>query len=201
LARIHPHKKLEDLLMALRLAHPHLPPWRLLIAGGADPGCDDYDQHLKNLAMDLPVDWLGGVTDLTSFFRNLDLFVVVAEPAGCPNASLEAMAAGLPVLATAGGGIAEQVVEGITGRIVPARHPEVMAQALIELVHEPSRLSVMARAARQHVETKFSLDRMVSDYLQLIAPKQDPELSPERRDTGDGLYRTIAKENSFWQPV
>ncbi|HSA03734.1 MAG TPA: glycosyltransferase family 4 protein, partial [Candidatus Paceibacterota bacterium] len=167
-ARIHPHKRLEDLLLALKMAQPDLPSWRLQIAGGIDPGCEDYGRQLKNMAMDMPVDWLGEQSELASHHRNWDLFVLIAEPAGCPNASLEAMAAGLPVLATDAGGMAEQVVDGVTGRLTPARQPALLARALIEVIEHPSRLATMARAARKHIEARFSLDRMVKDYLELI---------------------------------
>ena len=60
-------------------------------------------------AAGLPVKLLGELDDPRPFYRDLDLFVMISEPAGCPNASLEAMAAGLPVVATDVGGAAEQV--------------------------------------------------------------------------------------------
>ena len=73
---------------------------------------------LRRLAEGLPVEWLGSLDETVEFLRDLDLFVLVAEPPGCPNASLEAMACGLPVIATDVGGMREQVVDGVTGRLV-----------------------------------------------------------------------------------
>src|SRR5262249_40885129 len=99
-ARINPQKRLDLLLDAVRRAHPSLPPYVLRVTGGVERGYDDYAAKLQQRAEGLPVEWLGPLDDVADFLRDLDLFVLVAEPAGCPNASLEAMAAGLPVVAT-----------------------------------------------------------------------------------------------------
>ncbi len=89
-ARISPQKKLEDLLLALRHAAGRLPPYVLRIAGGAERGAQGYAEQIRGLADGLNVDWLGELEDPRPFYRDLDLFVMISEPAGCPNASLEA---------------------------------------------------------------------------------------------------------------
>jgi glycosyltransferase involved in cell wall biosynthesis len=133
LARISPQKKLEDLLEALRRAQGRLPPHVLRIAGGVERGCEAYAGQLRRLADGLPVEWVGEVRDAGPFLRGLDYFVLVAEPAGCPNASLEAMAAGLAVVITDVGGAAEQVADGIAGRLVPRGDVAALGEALVEL--------------------------------------------------------------------
>ncbi len=117
-ARIHPTKRLDLLIDAIKRAQPSLPPYELRVAGGVERGCDDYAADLRRRSEGLPVEWRGGLDDVAEFLRDLDLFVLVAEPAGCPNASLEAMAAGLPVVATDAGGMGEQVESGVTGLLV-----------------------------------------------------------------------------------
>jgi glycosyltransferase involved in cell wall biosynthesis len=166
-ARLNPQKRLEDLLEALRRAHPLLPPYILRVAGGVETGCDDYAARLTTLAEGLPVEWLGEVTDMNAFHRGLDVFAMVSEPAGCPNASLEAMAAGLPVIATAVGGAAEQVAEGQTGRLVPPRNPEALAAALLELAADSELRRRMGAAGRQLISERFLMDRMVADYRRI----------------------------------
>jgi glycosyltransferase involved in cell wall biosynthesis len=163
-ARISPRKRLEDLLEAFRFANGRLPAYTLKIAGGVESGCEDYATRLRALSDGLPVEWIGEVSDLPAFHRQLDAFVMVSEPAGCPNASLEAMAAGLTVIATDAGGASEQVIDSRTGRLVPGRDPQVLAAALVELAAQPELLRQMGRAGRDLIRDRFSLERMIADY-------------------------------------
>jgi glycosyltransferase involved in cell wall biosynthesis len=163
-ARLSPQKKLEELLAALRLAQGTLPPHVLRIAGGVERGCEAYAGELRRLADGLPVEWLGEVSAVGPFLAGLDLFVLVAEPAGCPNASLEAMAAGLPVVATDVGGMAEQVEDGVTGRLVPRGDPAALAKALSELASDAARRAAYGAAGRARVAERFDVARMVRGY-------------------------------------
>ena len=178
-ARINPHKRLDLLLEAIRRAHPALPPYLLRIAGGVEPGCDDHAAALRRQSEDLPVEWLGGLEDVSDFLRDLDLFVLVSEPAGCPNASLEAMAAGLPVVATDAGGMAEQVEHGATGRLVGREDVEGLAAALLEAAVDPDRRAAWGAAGRRRVAERFSLDRMVAHYRRVCLEGIDQGCGPE----------------------
>jgi glycosyltransferase involved in cell wall biosynthesis len=160
-------------LTALRLAQAHLPPHVLRIAGGVERGCDGYADELRRLAAGLPVEWRGEVSASGPFLEGLDLFVLVAEPAGCPNASLEAMAAGLPVVATDVGGMAEQVEDGVTGRLVPPGDPAALAAALAELAGDPARRMAFGTAGRARVAERFSLARMVRDYRRVCLDSEE----------------------------
>jgi glycosyltransferase involved in cell wall biosynthesis len=163
-ARISPQKKLEELLLALRLAQAHLPSYVLRIAGGLENGAADYANQMRQLAKGLSVEWVGEPADMRLFLAELDLFVMIAEPAGCPNASLEAMAAGLAVVATDVGGMSEQVEDGVTGRLVPRADGKALAEALIELAANPTRRAAFGAVGRARVETFFDERRMVADY-------------------------------------
>jgi glycosyltransferase involved in cell wall biosynthesis len=96
--------------------------------------------------------------------RNMDLFVLPSIAEGISNTILEAMACGLPVVATNVGGNAELVADGLSGRIVPHSDPEAMAQALHAYVTNQDRAREHGRAGRQRVLRDFSMDRMVSAY-------------------------------------
>jgi glycosyltransferase involved in cell wall biosynthesis len=111
------------------------------------------------------VEFVGEVEDARGFLRGLDLFALVAEPAGCPNASLEAMAQGLPVVATDVGGMSEQIQEGISGRLVGREDEPGLAAALLQLAHDPSGRRTMGEAGRERVRTRFSMEMMVEGYL------------------------------------
>ena len=81
---------------------------------------------------------------------------------------LEAMAAGLPVVATAVGGTPEVLTAGAGGALVPARDPVRLAEALFDLFVDPERRIAMAAAARRRLETSFTIDRMVDEYVRVV---------------------------------
>jgi glycosyltransferase involved in cell wall biosynthesis len=164
LARIAPQKNLEDLLAALRQAGDRLPPHVLRIAGGVERGCSGYAEQLRRLSEGLAVEWIGESEDVSRFLQDIDFFALVAEPAGCPNASLEAMAHGLAVVSTDVGGAAEQVDDGVTGRLVRRSDARALAEALIELACNRDRRVAWGAAGRRRVEAYFHEQRMVADY-------------------------------------
>jgi glycosyltransferase involved in cell wall biosynthesis len=163
-ARLSPQKKLEALFAALRLARPHLPPHVIRIAGGPERGGDAYAAALREQAHGLDVEWLGDLPDTRAFLADLDVFAMISEPAGCPNASLEAMAAGLPVIATDVGGASEQVIDGETGRLVPRDDAEAFAAALVEIAASADLRARFGAAGRARAEARFDVSRMVADY-------------------------------------
>lgn len=110
--------------------------------------------------------WLSGARDdVSALMRRMDLFVLPSLAEGISNTILEAMASGLPVVATQVGGNAELVVAGETGALVPPDDPETMAKALAEYVKMPARMQSHGSAGRSRVETRFSMDAMVQRYL------------------------------------
>ncbi len=163
-ARIHPHKRLEDLITAFRLVHAKLPQTRLRIAGAADSGQEDYAKALMGSTRDLPVEWCGEITRLETFHDSLCVFAMISEPSGCPNASLEAMASGLPIVATAVGGATEQVEQGVTGFLTPPRDAEALAAALLRVLEDGELRARMRGKALERAKTHFSLDLMAVSY-------------------------------------
>jgi glycosyltransferase involved in cell wall biosynthesis len=91
------------------------------------------------------------------------------------NAILEAMAAGLPVVATAVGGTPEVVVDGVTGFLVPPRDPEALADAILCLLRDPELRKRMGTVGRARVTEHFSVEQMVGKtealYEQLLKEK------------------------------
>ena len=170
-ARISPDKRLEDLIAAFSMAHPALPPYELHIAGKIERGAEAYASGLRELGAALPVHWRGELPGTAEFLEELDIFVMISEPAGCPNASLEAMAAGLPVIATNVGGACEQVVDGVTGRLSPRRDTAALAVALIELAHHPKAQAHFGAAGQRRAAEEFSLEAMATAYTQLCLPQ------------------------------
>jgi glycosyltransferase involved in cell wall biosynthesis/peptidoglycan/xylan/chitin deacetylase (PgdA/CDA1 family) len=108
--------------------------------------------------------FLGHRDDVPALLADADLFVLPSESEAFPNAIIEAMAAGLPVVATSVGGIPELVNEGVTGRLVPPGNAYAIADALIELLDAPERAASFGRAGRRTVEQAYSFDRMVEQF-------------------------------------
>lgn len=167
-ARISPQKRMAELIAAFRMALPDLPDAVLRIAGGVETGAEAHAAELRELAAGLPVEWLGEIPDLAGFHAGCDGFVMISDPAGCPNASLEALAAGLPVIATDVGGASEQVIDGVNGRLVPARDVPAFARAMVDLAADPVGRAAMSAAAREHIRLNFTLEKMTAAYLALF---------------------------------
>jgi sugar transferase (PEP-CTERM/EpsH1 system associated) len=109
--------------------------------------------------------WLPGERhDVPEVLRGLDCFVLPSLAEGISNTILEAMASGLPVIATRVGGNGELVEAGETGTLVPAADAEAMAQAIIAYADDPGRARAAGQAGRAAVERRFSMEAMVGAY-------------------------------------
>ncbi len=109
--------------------------------------------------------WLPGARqDVADVMRGLHCFVLPSLAEGISNTILEAMATGLPVVATEVGGNADLVREGITGRLVPAADAPAMADAIKRLATDTALAERMGRAGRIDAEERFSLRAMVANY-------------------------------------
>ena len=109
--------------------------------------------------------WLPGErSDIPEVMRGLDCFVLPSLAEGISNTILEAMASGLPVIATDVGGNADLVSAGATGTLVPAADPEAMAREIVRLAMAPTQASQMGASGRTVIERKFSMEAMVAAY-------------------------------------
>jgi sugar transferase (PEP-CTERM/EpsH1 system associated) len=126
--------------------------------------------------------WLPGErSDIPDIMRGLDCFVLPSLGEGISNTILEAMASGLPVIATDVGGNPELVQEGRTGKLVPAADPDALAQAIVSLALSPEKARAMGYAGRKRIEAQFSMKAMVDRYQQIY----DRLLGRMLRSTGN----------------
>ena len=121
--------------------------------------------------------WLPGERhDVPEIMRGLNCFVLPSLAEGISNTILEAMATGLPVIATDVGGNAELVRHGATGEIVPAGNVESLARSVLRLARSPQTAAAMGRAGRTDAEQRFGMKAMVAGYLDVY----DRQLSLRR---------------------
>ncbi|EIV91503.1 glycosyltransferase [Frankia sp. QA3] len=161
---------------------PHLPRAELVVAGGPAPAGIDRDAEvgrLRRLATELGVAdrvrFLGRVdhAELPALYRGADVVTCVPwyEPFGI--VPLEAMACGVPVVASAVGGLVDTVVDGMTGLHVPPRSPERIAEALAELIDDPAWRRELGAQGALRARCLFSWDRVaaltLSGYERLAA--------------------------------
>ena len=138
--------------------------------------------RLERLAAELGVGervrFLGERDDVEHLLAAAEVFVLSSRSEGVPKAVLEAMAAGLPVVATAVGGVPEVVVPGGTGLLVPGGRGEELVRAVAELLAHPARARAMGRAGRRRVEERFSLEAMLAAYAALYRELAGGEAGP-----------------------
>jgi sugar transferase (PEP-CTERM/EpsH1 system associated) len=112
------------------------------------------------------ITWMPGFRDdAADIYRNFQLFALPSRREGISNTVLEAMASGLPVVATRVGGNPEVVRHGETGTLVPPEDPTSLAAALAAYIDDPARARREGAAARARIESNFSMTAMVQGYL------------------------------------
>lgn len=132
--------------------------------------------------------WLpGNRNDVPAFMRGCDLFVLPSLGEGISNTVLEAMASGLPVIATRVGGNPELVEAGVTGTLVPPADPQALAGAMRDYVIDRALAKGHGAAARETAERRFGIDVMVKSYVDFydrVSASPMPAGAVARRDSG-----------------
>jgi glycosyltransferase involved in cell wall biosynthesis len=110
--------------------------------------------------------YLADPRQIALYYQAADVLLHAAKIENFPCVILEALACGTPVIATAVGGIPEQIVEGITGFLVPGGDSDAMVHQITNLIDHPEECQRMGQAAALYVQQHFSLERQVASYLQ-----------------------------------
>jgi glycosyltransferase involved in cell wall biosynthesis len=167
--RIVPDKNIEFLFDMMRHLTRNLPSASLTIVGGPDPRHTAYSDSLMARIGEERISnirFVGSHSDINSFLSQFQVFVMASDREGCPNASLEAMAMKLPVVATPSGGTAEQIDEGVSGFFVA--DPAGMALRVEALLRNPAMRRRFGARGREIARERFSMDDMVARYLELL---------------------------------
>jgi glycosyltransferase involved in cell wall biosynthesis len=164
IGRLAREKGLFETLEAVRMALQRGIDSRLVIAGGG-PEAERLEQFATALGIRSRVSFKGPVFGQAKveLLGTADVAVLPSYAEGLPYALLEAMAAGIPVLATPVGAIPDVATDGTHGRLVPPRDPSAIAEAIVQLASDRDRLSWMSRACRKRVLAAYSVERLARE--------------------------------------
>ncbi len=173
-AALAPHKAQSDLLRAAAFARPRAPELRIWIAGEG-PLEEALLAERNSLGLEQTVRFLGFREDVPDLLHAADFFCISSRLEGMGTSILEAMAAGLPVVATRAGGIPEIVQDGSTGNLVPPGDPVALSDALVAMAADAERRTLMGTRGRERAR-EFSADRTAEGtralYLDAIAARR-----------------------------
>lgn len=177
-------KDFHTLLEAAELLRQRGTDFRLTILGDG-PLRTELEHLTSERGLGDHVDMPGFQHDVDGWLRRFDIFVMSSVDEGQPVALLEAMARGLPVVSTRVGGIPDTVQDGVEGRLVDARNPAQLAEALASVANRIDLRRELGRRARARVQRDFSSDalarRYLDVYLKLLRDKRGMESFSETR--------------------
>lgn len=165
--RIARFKGVEHLVRAWSLVAERLPDSRLLIVGGGEYEAAAKAQVLA-AGLGVSVQFAGYVRDPKPWYLRADLFVLPSEKEGMSNSLLEAMSAGLPVVATRITGNEAVITDGVDGVLVPPKDSEALAVAIVALLQDRTRAGTIGQRARETIASRFSLEGMVRRYQAVL---------------------------------
>jgi len=196
IGRLVPAKAPQVFLEAFARAQRELPMLRGLIVGDG-PLRAQLEEQVRQLGIAERVVFTGVRHDVPDLLVGMDALVFSSEREGLSMAMLEAMAVGVPVIATRVGGTPELIEDGVTGMQVPVGDSQAIADRVVELLCDPARAEAIRCAAHQHVERHFSLKAMIEThealYEQTLASWRVSELAGSTRTPANPQTRQPAK--------
>lgn len=166
---VKPEKGFEDLIEAAGILHRGSPeqPFRVLIAGAdVDRGYWKFlERKIAQGGLEGIVRLLGFRNDAQALYSAADAFVLSSRKESLPMVLLEAMSAGLPVVATRVGAVATVIENGIHGLLAKPACPDQMAGAMLDVLSHTHQTEAMGAAAARHVGSNYGVTRMTQEYL------------------------------------
>ncbi len=178
-ANLIPYKGHEDLVKALHnIKHKMPQPWTLLCVGRDEGIGGGLEKRSNECGLRQNIQWLGELSDVSKYLAAADIGFLCSHEEGFSNSILEGMACSLPMIVTDVGGNAEAVIDGQTGIVVPTRSPSALGDAILKLALDDSLRATLGEAARNRVETTFSLETCVISYARLYRSLAKKDHSP-----------------------
>lgn len=164
-------KGVDIFIRAAAIVHREFPSAAFLVIGNGDEPQHLQDLHelTRSLALTDIVRFLGTSEKVFSLLKMSGVFVLPSRSEGFSNALLEAMACGLPCVATKVGGNAEAIEDGASGFIVPSENPEMMAERILTLLRDPVKARFMGQAAATVVQERFTAQTMIARLIDIYS--------------------------------
>lgn len=169
--RIAPTKFLLEIVSAMRILWKRVPTTELHVFGAAEHYDSEYLDQVMVAAGDeigSRIVFNGPCPDVVPLLPDFDGYLVLGKKQGCPNALLEALSVGLPVVGNDDGGTREQIIDDVTGLLVQKPEPILVADALYRLISDRTLARRLGEAGRKHVQSEFSMEKMTSAYKALL---------------------------------
>ncbi len=168
IAALRPEKNHRLFLAVAKRVVREAPDARFLIVGDG-PQRGGLEETTREMGLCEAVRFLGTRSDVPEVLALFDVFLLTSHMEANPVSILEAMSAEKPVVATRVGSVPESVLDGQTGYLVAPGDAEAMAGRVVELFRDPELAACMGRAGRERVVARWSIERMVEGYQDLIA--------------------------------
>jgi predicted outer membrane repeat protein len=170
IGKFYPGKGQKEVLQAVARLGDRYPGLKLLLIGEIAEA--RYERELRSIVrregLDGRIHFTGYRSDLLELLQTLSVVVVASIVDSFGRAALEAMAAGVPVLAVRAGGLSEVVQSGWNGFLADSRDPEVLAAALADVFDHPERLPEIIENGFRTIRDKFSIERQVNDVERVL---------------------------------
>lgn len=183
--RLQRQKGLDVLLQALARLKTIRPTsdWKLRVFGDG-PRHAEYENLTDDLGIAEQVQFEGQISNVPAQLVTADIFVLPSRAEGMSNALLEAMAAGLPCIATRISGNTDLIEDGVNGLLVPPENPEALARAMVSLLESQPLREKLAHSARSVVRHRYAISSVAGRYVDLyenllVLPK-DTKIAPRR---------------------
>jgi len=168
LGNVSESKGLEYLLEAIPSVVSQMPQCRFVIGGSWQHTRESYRRRLTRIIGQLSThekpEIIGFVPDPRTFYRSLDIFCLPSCSEGTPLVIMEAMACGVPIVATDVGGVRSLVSDGEDGFLVPQKSPEALANMILKLASRRELRQSMSKRARLKAQSHFSIDTILGRY-------------------------------------
>ncbi len=176
IANYHTYKRHIDVIEAVKLIVTRRPRFKLVVFGdGLERG--SIERLVSESGLKQNVVLAGARLDAADLLPGFDVTILASSKEGFPNALMESMAHGVPVVATRAGGIPELVRDGIDGKLVDVASPEQVSSAVMQLLDSPNLRRRMGAAGRSRIGEKFSVTAMVTHteslYLRLLSQRAE----------------------------
>jgi L-malate glycosyltransferase len=157
-----PVKRVRDIVRIFARVREAVPS--VLVMVGDGPDRVDAEEEARRLGLDQDVAFLGKIEAVAPLLAGADLFLLPSQSESFGLSALEALASGVPVVASAAGGLLEVVRDGVTGFLCPVGDVDGMARAAIDILADRARWAEMSRVAAVDARERFALDQVVAQY-------------------------------------